>query len=119
MPYRERGKHPANGERTRTERFRCHNRRMHDELTHAVRLREEGKPEEARSILLRLMEKHPDDPLVSYQCAWVHDVLGLEREAVPFYERAIANGLAGEDLEGAIVSLGSSYRVEDEYAKSV
>lgn len=92
---------------------------MHDELTRAVRLREEGEYEEARKTLLRLVEECPDDPRVNYQCAWVHDVLGLEREAVPLYERAIANGLAGEDLEGAILSLGSSHRVLGEYEKAV
>ena len=92
---------------------------MRDELTRAVELRESGELEEARSILLKLVEERPDDPRVNYQCAWVHDVLGLEREAVPFYERAIEGGLGGEDLEGAIVSLGSSYRVLGEYERAV
>ena len=56
---------------------------------------------------------------MNYQCAWAHDVLGLEREAVPFYERAIEGGLGGKDLEGAILSLGSSHRVLGEYTRSV
>ncbi len=92
---------------------------MRDELTRAVELRESGQPEEARSILLRLVEEHPDDPRANHRCAWVHDVLGLEREAVPFYERAIEGGLGGEDLEGAIVNLGSSYRVLGGRARAV
>lgn len=92
---------------------------MNDALSRAVRLREAGKLEEARDVLLKLAEKEPDDPAVHYQAAWVHDVMGREREAVPFYERAIACGLSGEDLEEAIVGLGSSYRALGEYDKAV
>jgi tetratricopeptide (TPR) repeat protein len=36
--------------------------------------------------------------------------MGREREAIPFYERAIREGLSGNDLEGAYLGLGSSYR---------
>ena len=38
------------------------------------------------------------DAEVLYQCAWIHDVMGLETEAVPYYEQAIANGLDGESF---------------------
>ena len=47
---------------------------------------------------------------VQYQAGWVHDYLGLEAEAAPFYERAVALGLAEPDLEGLVLSLGSTYR---------
>jgi tetratricopeptide (TPR) repeat protein len=90
-----------------------------DDLTHAVRLRKEGRAEEARAILLELVTERPDDPQVHYQCAWVHDSLGREREAVPFYECAIADGLTGRDLEGAFVGLGSTYRSLGEFRKAI
>ncbi|MEU0564061.1 tetratricopeptide repeat protein [Nonomuraea sp. NPDC005983] len=81
-----------------------------DELARAVRLREQGQREEARTILLELAERHPDDAEVAYQTAWVHDALGLEAEAVPFYERALADqGL--DDRLGAFTGLGSTLRV--------
>ena len=92
---------------------------MSEDLTRAVRLRKEGRAEEARAILLELAAERPDDPQVQYQCAWVHDSLGREREAVPFYERAIAGGLSGRDLEGAFVGLGSTYRSLGEYRRAV
>ena len=60
---------------------------MRDELERAVYLRENGRAEEARDLLLKLVAEKPDDPQINYQCAWVHDSLGREREAVPFYER--------------------------------
>jgi predicted Zn-dependent protease len=91
---------------------------MPDTLERAIRLREAGELEEARTVLLELLRMNPDDPAVAYQCAWVHDRMGLEREAIPFYERAIERGLSGGDLEGAILSLGSSYRAVGTPAKA-
>lgn len=90
---------------------------MHD-LNRAIQLREAGKPEEALDILEKLIGERPDDPAVNYQCAWAYDLTDREREAIPLYERALANGLSGEDLEGAVLSLGSSYRAVGEYAKA-
>ncbi len=91
---------------------------MSDTLERAIRLREAGELEEARTVLLELLRMNPDDPAVAYQCAWVHDRMGLEREAIPLYERAIERGLSGGDLEGAILSLGSSYRAVGTPAKA-
>jgi len=91
---------------------------MPDTLERAIRLREAGELEEARTVLLELLRMNPDDPAVAYQCAWVHDRMGLEREAISLYERAIERGLSGGDLEGAILSLGSSYRAVGNPAKA-
>ncbi|WP_240796229.1 tetratricopeptide repeat protein [Streptomyces sp. RFCAC02] len=83
-----------------------------ERLERAVRAREDGRHEEARTLLLALRADHPDDATVAYQTAWVHDALGLEREAVPHYERALAGeGLTDAERQGALVGLGSTYRV--------
>ena len=92
---------------------------MNSRLEEAIQLREAGKLEQARALLLDLVAAHPDNPTINYQCAWSHDALGLEREAVPFYERAIALGLRGEDLAGALLGLGSTYRCLGEYHKAI
>ncbi|TMS00464.1 tetratricopeptide repeat protein [Nonomuraea basaltis] len=82
------------------------------ELALAVRLREEGKKDEARLLLVDLARRHPDDAEVACQAAWVHDSLGLEAEAVPYYERALAGpGLSAEDRLGAHTGYGSTLRV--------
>jgi tetratricopeptide (TPR) repeat protein len=83
---------------------------MFESLQTAIDLREGGQYEESRRLLLELLQTHPDDPQVNYHCAWAHDRMGLERAAVPFYEQAIAHGLSGDDLAGALLGLGSTYR---------
>ncbi|MFD5182841.1 tetratricopeptide repeat protein [Streptomyces sp. NPDC058372] len=83
-----------------------------DQLRAAVRPREEGRPEEARELLVPLCAAHPEDAEPAYQTAWAHDVLGLEAEAVPHYRRALAlPGLTSADRRGALLGLGSTYRV--------
>ena len=84
----------------------------------AINLRDAGRKKESNEILVKLVEKFPDDAFINYQCAWSFDVLGSESEAVPFYENAINLGLSGKELEGAIVGLGSTYRTLGEYEKS-
>lgn len=91
-----------------------------DLLQAAVRLREQGDPEAARQQLLSLTAEYPEDAEVAYQTAWVHDVLGLEAEAVPFYERCLGTeGLAAEDRRGALLGLGSTYRILGRYPEAV
>ena len=88
-------------------------------LHSAIQYRETGKHEEARQLLLELHSEFPEDPQVNHQCAWIHDLLGLEREAIPFYEKAIQNGLSGEDLKSALLGKGSTYRAIGEYQESI
>ncbi|MFF3320057.1 tetratricopeptide repeat protein [Streptomyces sp. NPDC003035] len=91
-------------------------------LAEAVGLREEGRQEEARDRLLELAVRYPDDAKVAYQTAWAHDVLGLEAEAVPFYERALkgpGTGLTEEDRRGALLGLGSTFRILGRYEEAV
>lgn len=94
-------------------------------LAEAVTLRGEGHREEARERLVALAARHPEDAEIAYQTAWAHDVLGLEKEAVPYYERALAGGgatgtgLTPEDRRGALLGLGSTYRVLGRHDDSV
>ena len=89
-------------------------------LREAVGLRQAGRREEAREQLVRLAALLPADEEVAYQTAWVHDTLGLEAEAVPYYERALAgDALAGNDRRGALLGLGSTYRILGRYEEAV
>ncbi|MFD3652100.1 tetratricopeptide repeat protein [Streptomyces sp. NPDC058620] len=89
-------------------------------LAEAVRLRVDGRPEQARERLLALTAAFPEAADVAYQTAWVHDVLGLETEAVPYYERGLQlPGLTREERRGALLGLGSTYRVLGRYGQAV
>jgi tetratricopeptide (TPR) repeat protein len=92
---------------------------MKSEIGKAIQLRKENKTEQALIVLAELLKSNPDDPTINYQMAWTCDFMGKESEAVPFYEKAIANGLSGEDRKGAMLGLGSTYRCLGEYQKSV
>lgn len=75
--------------------------------------------EQARTLLLDLNAAYPDDPEITFQTAVVHDNLGLERAAIPFYVRALEQGLSQADLERALLGLGSTYRGLGEYQQAV
>src|ERR1700759_3279226 len=89
-------------------------------LAQAVALRAAGEREQARLLLVTLSTEFPDDAEVAYQTAWAHDVLGLEAEAVPFYEHALAgDGLSGEDRRGARLGHASTLRSLGRYPEAV
>ena len=92
---------------------------LQERLASAIKLRESQKHQEARQLLLELHSEFPEDPQVNYQCAWIHDLLGFEKEAIPFYEKAIQTGLSNEDLKSALLGMGSTYRCIGEYQKSI
>ncbi|HEY9678262.1 MAG TPA: tetratricopeptide repeat protein [Drouetiella sp.] len=93
---------------------------MEAEFEQAQNMRRSGDLEGARKILVRLCEQHPNVSKLQYSCAAVHDNLGLEKEAVPYYETALRlGGLQGPDLAGCYIGLGSTYRLLGEYKKSM
>lgn len=92
---------------------------MEDKLSNAIQLRKDNRPDEAITILTDLLKLNPSDANINYQMAWTCDFMGKESEAVPFYEKAIANGLVGEDRRGAMLGLGSTYRCLGDYQKSL
>lgn len=51
--------------------------------------------------------------------AFDYDREGFEAEAIPHYEKAISAGLSGEQLEKALLGLGSSLRNVDRVEESV
>jgi predicted Zn-dependent protease len=88
-------------------------------LNEAVRMRLDGKLPQACALLLGLVAEFPDDAVVNYQTAWIHDRLGLEKDAVKYYERALERGLKGDDRAGAFLGLGSTLRGLGQYPKAL
>ena len=91
---------------------------MENELKPALDFRNSGCHKESNEVLMKLIEEYPNNASVNYQCAWSYDLLGEEAKAVPYYEKAIRLGLPIEELEGALLGLGSTYRTLGEYEKS-
>ena len=89
-----------------------------DRLAQAIELRESGDLEQALPMLLELRVELPDDPQVAIQTAWVHDSLGLEEEAVPHYQAALAAGLPEDQAPGAYLGYGSTLRTLGRDAES-
>jgi tetratricopeptide (TPR) repeat protein len=87
-------------------------------LEKVIKLRESGQVDEAKNLILKLLEQEPSNASVWYQCAWIHDVMGLEKEAVPFYRKSLELGLLGEERQGALLGLGSTYRTLGLYDQS-
>lgn len=88
-------------------------------IANAVELRSSGRAEEARTMLLQLLPADRGNAELHYQLAWTHDVLGLEREAVPYYEQSLALGLPDDEQNaGAMLGLGSTYRTLGQYTES-
>ncbi|WP_062211991.1 tetratricopeptide repeat protein [Streptomyces sp. NBRC 109706] len=89
-------------------------------LAEAISVRGAGRHELAREQLIALADEFPDDVEVAFHTAWAHDLLGLEAAAVPFYERALGQeGLSPADRQGALLGLGSTYRVLGRYETAV
>lgn len=88
------------------------------DLDKVFQLRKSGDLEESRTLLLELLKHEPHNPVIWYQCACAHDMMGLEREAVSFYTKSLELGLLGKDRQGALLGLGSTYRTLGMYEEA-
>lgn len=74
-------------------------------------LRKQDELDESQEVLLELLEEYPDHPLVLFEVGGSYDVMGEEKLAVPYYRRALVEGLEGNDRQECLICLGSSLRV--------
>ena len=77
--------------------------------------RRSGQHEEACTLAVALAAKSPNDFELQYEAACVHDFLGREAQAVPYYLAALAGDLSTDKLRGAYLGLGSTYRTLGQY----
>jgi tetratricopeptide (TPR) repeat protein len=87
-------------------------------LDQARAQRAAGEHEAARVALVELASRHPHLAIVLYEAACVHDALGFEAQAVPYYLSALALGLPDRQERSAWLGLGSTYRTLGRYDES-
>ncbi|MCP4421130.1 MAG: tetratricopeptide repeat protein [Chloroflexi bacterium] len=83
---------------------------IEETIARAKKLRHEDALEASQELLINLLDENLNDPLVLYEVGGSYDVLGEEKEAIPYYQKAIVAGLDGDDLQECLVCLGSSLR---------
>jgi tetratricopeptide (TPR) repeat protein len=82
-------------------------------------LRAQGKLDEARGAAVALAAQHADDAELQFFTACIHDALGREAQALPYYRACLANlALSEASRREAYVGLGSSLRCLGRYAES-
>jgi len=89
-----------------------------EELSAIVGARAYGQSAEILPRLRKLDAAHANVAEINYQLAWTCDVLGRAEEALPFYEKAVALGLAPNELSGALIGLGSTLRALGQLERS-
>jgi tetratricopeptide (TPR) repeat protein len=82
-------------------------------------LRRAGQHEQAQLLAVELARAPKASALLLYETACVHDYLGLEAQAVPYYLQAMQKGLPPEASRGAYLGLGSTYRTLGQYTESL
>lgn len=87
-------------------------------LESARGLRASGHHKQVRELLVALAQQRPKDAIVAYETACVHDYLGFEKQAVPFYLAALDLQLPSELRRTAYTGLGSTYRTLGMFAES-
>ncbi|MET3696574.1 tetratricopeptide repeat protein [Bacillus oleivorans] len=102
------------------------NKNSHELLDKAIALREDGRAKqdmtiikEALNLLLNMSENDPENAEINYQIGIAYDNSGLCNEAIPYYVKAIEQGLSGPDLQRCLLGLGSTYRLLGHYKEAV
>lgn len=88
-------------------------------ITQARQLRRADKLDESQALLLQLLEEYPEDPVVLFEVGGAYDVIGQEKQAIPYYRQAVEAGLDGDELQECLLCLGINHRVIGEFEEAV
>jgi tetratricopeptide (TPR) repeat protein len=80
---------------------------MEDEIRQALAAKDYSL---AQTLADNWLNREPQVAVAHYLAGWARDAQGLEADALVHYEKAFELGLSGEDLRGALLGAGSTYR---------
>jgi tetratricopeptide (TPR) repeat protein len=89
------------------------------ELDAIVGVRHGGRIAQVLPALEDLDRRFPGVPWIQLQLAWSSEAVGQASRAIGHYERAIALGLEGNALSGALLGLGALLRLEGDTARAL
>ncbi|MEM7333059.1 MAG: tetratricopeptide repeat protein [Chloroflexota bacterium] len=92
---------------------------IEETISQARELRQNDELEGSQELLLELLAAHPKNPTVLYEVGGAYDVLEEEKEAIPYYSKAISAGLEGDDLQECYICLGMCYRNTGDFETAV
>jgi len=88
---------------------------MEHEIRHALADKDYSL---AQTLADNWLNREPQVAVAHYLAAWARDAQGLEADALVHYEKAFDLGLSGEDLRGALLGAGSTYRNLGQFDRS-
>lgn len=80
---------------------------MEDEIRQALAAKDYSL---AQTLADTWLNRAPQVAVAHYLAGWARDAQGLEADALVHYEKAFELGLSGDDLRGALLGAGSTYR---------
>ncbi len=92
---------------------------IEETIAQAKKLRRADELDESQELLLKLLDKYPDNPQVLFEVGGAYDVLEEARVALSFYQKAIDAGLEGDSLEECLVCIGVCQRGLGEMSMAV
>lgn len=92
---------------------------IEETIQKARQLRQDDDLEASQELLLELLKAHPKNAIVLYEVGGAYDVLGEEKEAIPYYKKAIQAGLDGDDLLECYICMGICQRNIGEFDTAV
>lgn len=89
------------------------------ELDAIVGARHGGRITSILSQLKGLDARYPHTAEINFQLAWTLEASGQEAEALPYYEKAVALGLAPNELSGAMIGWANALRLVGQTQRAV
>ncbi|MBA2173790.1 tetratricopeptide repeat protein [Halobacillus locisalis] len=90
-----------------------------NELDKALHIKKMGQVEEALPLFKSLIDSDATNAELHHHCGQCHDALGLEQEAVAYYENAISLDVREDLLPDTYVCLASSFNVLNRHDRAL